>query len=149
MPTPPIAQRPACPLEGRWAIDRRVRGLRGGRDATFTGTAEIGPDADASGSLAWREEGLLQSAAHTGRATRVLRIVPAGEAWEVLFEDGRPFHPLDLRTGRCDVVHLCGADHYAGTVRVDGTDALEVRWRVTGPAKEMEIVSAYRRIPAG
>lgn len=135
----------ACPLAGRWTIERRVRDLRLGHDAAFTGTAEIAPDAGAPGELCWREEGELVSAAHRGPARRVMRITPSGAAWEVLFEDGRPFHPLDLSGGGCDVVHLCGADRYDGAFRIEDPDRVSVRWRVRGPAKDLEITSEYRR----
>lgn len=142
------AARAACPLRGRWSIERQVRDLRMGHDAAFTGTADIAPAPGVPGELAWREEGELVSAAHRGPARRMMRVVPAGAAWEVLFEDGRPFHPLDLGEGRCDVVHLCGADRYDGAFHMVAPDHLTVRWRVRGPAKDLEIVSDYRRTDA-
>jgi hypothetical protein len=126
-----------------------VRDLRLGHDAAFTGTADIHPADGAPGELSWREEGELVSAAHRGPARRAMRIAPAGASWEVLFDDGRPFHPLDLSGGGCDVVHLCGADRYEGAFRMDGPDHLTVRWRVRGPAKDLEIVSDYRRQAPG
>ena len=137
-----------CPLEGRWRIARTITDLRAGRDAAFTGTALIARDPEAGdGSLTWHEDGRLVSAAHAGRAERRLRIVPAGPAWEVLFADGRPFHPLDLRTGRCEVLHPCGADRYAGLYALAADGALRIEWRVTGPAKDMLIAGAYRPWP--
>jgi hypothetical protein len=81
--------------------------------------------------------------AHEGPARRTLAIVPAAGGWAVEFPDGRPFHPLDL-DGR-PVEHLCGADRYTGAYRLRDDDTLEVRWRVTGPAKDLEIESTYLR----
>lgn len=136
----------ACPLLGLWDIARTVCDMRAGHDAVFTGLARIapGPESGAPG-IVWHEEGDLVTAGHSGRARRVMRIVPDAGAWLVLFEDGRPFHPLDLSGGRCEVVHLCGADRYEGRFDMPEADAFAVRWRVRGPAKDLEIVSGYRR----
>ena len=71
----------------------------------------------------------------------MLRVVDGA----VEFEDGRPFHPLDLSGGACAVEHLCGEDRYAGEYVVLGPDALRVAWLVTGPRKRQVIESLYRR----
>lgn len=135
-----------CPLEGAWRIVRRIDDRRARHEARFHGTARIAPDpALGPGALAWHEEGDLASPAHRGRATRDMRIVPAGDAWEVLFADGRPFHPLDLRSGRCEVVHLCGADRYEGVIELPGPERASIAWRITGPAKDLVIAGDYRR----
>ena len=141
---PPPAADPVRALAGAWSIERVVRDLAHGRDAAFSGLARIAPD-DGGDGLTWAEEGRLVTEGHAGPARRTLRIVPAGGGWEVLFEDGRPFHPLDLDGGDCTVVHLCGRDRYDGTYRMAGDDTLFVRWRVTGPAKDLDIRSEYRR----
>lgn len=139
--TPPATD-PVRALAGAWSIERVVRDLAHGHDAAFTGLAHIAPDGH---GLTWAEEGCLVTEGHAGPARRSLRIAPAGGGWEVLFEDGRPFHPLDLAGGACTVVHLCGRDRYDGTYRLAGADTLFVRWRVTGPAKDLDIRSEYRR----
>jgi hypothetical protein len=64
----------------------------------------------------------------------------------VAFADGRPFHTLDLTAGGCAVEHRCGGDRYDGAYRLTGPDTLEVDWRVTGPRKDLEIRTTYRRI---
>jgi hypothetical protein len=143
-PAPPTGAG-RCPLEGAWSIARAVRDLRAGHDASFTGTASIAPAPAAPGELVWHEQGVLRSAVHRGPASRTMLIVPAGAAWQVLFADRRPFHPLDLGAGACEVVHPCGADHYTGRFRLKEPDSFEVRWRVRGPAKDLEIVSHYTR----
>lgn len=141
--TPPAAD-PVRALAGAWSIERAVRDLADGHDAAFSGLAHIDPDGQGDG-LIWAEEGRLVTAGHAGRARRTMLIVPAGGGWEVLFEDGRPFHPLDLAGGDCTVVHLCGRDRYDGNYRIAGADTLLVHWRVTGPAKDLDIRSEYRR----
>jgi hypothetical protein len=50
---------------------------------------------------------------------------------------------LDLDGG--EVEHECGADRYAGTYRLRDDDTLDVRWRVTGPHKDLEIETTYHR----
>jgi hypothetical protein len=82
---------------------------------------------------------------YDGPAARQLTIVRARDGWTVEFDDGRPFHPLDLAAGACAVEHRCGDDLYAGEYRLLDRDALDVRWRVAGPRKDLEIHTAYRR----
>ncbi|MEQ8833158.1 MAG: DUF6314 family protein [Miltoncostaeaceae bacterium] len=136
-----------CPLMGDWTVERTIEDRLSGRPARFAGTARIAP-APGGDHLDWREKGHLESAAFTGRATRDMRIVVEGAAFAVLFADGRPFHPLDLTGGRCTVVHPCGDDRYEGDLALaDGGAILTVRWRVTGPAKDLDIRSRYTRTP--
>ena len=71
--------------------------------------------------------------------------MPAADGWLVAFEDGRPFHALDLEGG--PVEHQCGEDRYSGEYRLRGRDTLDVHWRVTGPRKDLEIATTYRRLP--
>jgi hypothetical protein len=145
-------------LPGVWAIDRDVHDRLSGQDGRYTGEATFALDGP---GLSWVERGTLTMGGHVGRATRTMAVVPvdgsangatagtgtaaAGPRWEVRFDDGRPFHPLDLSTGSCPVDHPCGEDHYAGWVRVEHPDLLVVSWRVVGPRKDHTIVSRYSR----
>jgi hypothetical protein len=122
-------------LTGRWTVHRRLTDLETATEGTFVGVAEF----DAAGT--WSETGRLRFGAYDGEARRVLRIV----AGAVEFEDGRPFHPLDLSGGGCSVEHRCGEDRYAGEYVVVGPDELRVVWLVTGPRKRQVIESEYRR----
>jgi hypothetical protein len=131
-------------LSGRWSVRRRLLDLRSGREGDFTGTASFEPE---GGRLRWAETGRMRFGGHEGPAERRLSIVRGPDGWTVEFEDGRPFHPLDLATGACAVEHRCGDDLYAGEYRLLGPDALDVRWRVTGPRKDQEILTTYRRGP--
>lgn len=127
-------------LTGSWDVVRDLR--HGDERGGFAGTATFSREGD---GLAWVETGELRLESYVGPATRRLAIVPFAGTWEVRFDDGRPFHPLDLERGRCDAVHHCGPDLYEGEYVVLGDGALDVTWRVTGPAKDQEIVSRYRR----
>lgn len=132
---------PRAYLAGTWRVRRTMRDHAAGREGVFEGTAAIRRQ---GAGLVWREAGTVRFGDHEGPASRVLRVMPAGDGgWEVHFDDGRPFHPLDLRTGVCDVVHLCGRDRYEGTYRALGAGAMSVAWRIRGPAKDLELSGRY------
>jgi uncharacterized protein DUF6314 len=127
-------------LEGSWSVDRAING----RAHAFTGTARFLPEG--AGRLRWEETGHLVLGDYAGPAFRTLRIVATDHGHEVRFDDGRPFHPLDLATDRCAVEHLCGEDVYRGSFLVESDDVLRVRWRVEGPRKRDVIESVYVRL---
>ena len=95
----------------------------------------------------WRETGRLALGDYRGEAHRTLLIGrgTGSGTWEVRFNDGRPFHPLDLRSGRWAAEHRCGRDLYRGVYATPDRDRLTVRWQVTGPGRADSIVSDYRR----
>jgi hypothetical protein len=131
-------------LLGTWEVARTLHDaeLGAGRfdgRATFTATAD---------GLAWHETGRMRLGAYDGPAGRKLHIVAAGRGWEVRFADGRRFHALDLDgDGTCALEHPCGADRYTGEFIVQGPDAFEVRWRVSGPRKAQALTGRYVRAP--
>jgi len=126
-------------LAGSWAVERAVNGVPG----TFVGTAEFVPLAD--GTMRWHESGRLRLDGFDGRAYRTLTIVATQAGHEVRFDDGRPFHRLDLSTGHTEVLHLCGSDRYEGTYACRRPGELQVCWHVTGPERDDEITSQYLR----
>jgi hypothetical protein len=126
-------------LPGAWSVHRAIND---GADA-FSGTATFAPDA--GGALRWEEHGRLRLGGYDGEAHRTYLIVPDGQAWEVRFDDGRPFHALDLSAGRAEAEHLCGPDTYRGVYELGGDDAFTVVWTVTGPGRADTISSVYRR----
>lgn len=125
-------------LRGRWTVDRAING----RPSAFTGTAEFTVEGE---GLRWDERGRLVLDAYDGPASRTLHLAPGAGAYEVRFDDGRPFHALDLASGRCEAEHLCGEDVYRGEYVVAGDDALVVTWRIEGPAKDELIETRYER----
>jgi Family of unknown function (DUF6314) len=149
-------------LAGRWRVERSLR--EGDEEGTFIGTAEFvvraptTQDGRVVERMDWTEHGRLRLGRYDGVAQRRLELVrgegSAGlasgatrwDGWEVRFDDGRPFHALDLSGGVCAAVHPCGEDVYEGDYRVLGEDAFDVRWRVRGPHKDQWIVSRYRRM---
>ncbi|MDO8188648.1 DUF6314 family protein [Conexibacter sp. JD483] len=130
-------------LAGRWNVARELRD--GGETGSFEGVAVFAPDAAGSG-LVWDEEGEIAFGAMNGRAQRRLLVVPGPDGWEVRFDDGRPFHPLDLTSAPRPVRHDCGEDLYIGRFDLHAAGAFDVTWTVTGPRKDQLIVSRYRRL---
>ncbi|MFD5394909.1 DUF6314 family protein [Streptomyces sp. NPDC127097] len=136
----------AAYLSGRWSIERTVADLRNGPEGRYRGTAEFRPDAT-GGTLLHHEEGRLAWGGTVQPASRTLRLRPRPDGTAgVEFADGRPFHDLDLRTGRWTAVHPCAADRYEGTFTVVGPDEWHLEWRVGGPAKDQLLRSVYRRL---
>ena len=97
--------------------------------------------------LLLEERGTVTCGAYRGEAARryLVRLRGAGAA-EVCFEDGRPFHRLDLTHGLARVRHDCAPDRYEGRYRVLGPDCWILSWRVTGPRKRQRITSRFDRV---
>ncbi len=130
-------------LEGAWRVLRTVEDRRAGMRGGFLGRGSFVPDA---AGLGYAEDGVLRLAAYRGRARRRYRYrFPAPYRADVTFEDGRPFHALDLSRGTWAVTHACGKDTYRATFRVLGCDGWSARWHIAGPRKDQLVTSHYRR----
>lgn len=133
-------------LRGRWDVQRTLRDS-GAADGAgrFTGTAEFRRAGD--GLWLHVEEGVLEWNGVRNDARRTLRMLPQPDGTAAVeFDDGRPFHHLDLRTGAWSAGHPCAADQYDGSFTVVSPDEWHLRWRVHGPSKNQLLVSAYRRL---
>jgi len=136
---------PVAALAGEWRFERTITDGLTGSAGVASGDARFEPS---ERGLEWIESGTLHLGGHTFDAKRRMSIVFEGGAWQVRFDDERPFHPLDLTTGRCEVGHPCRDDFYAGTIEmVETGDGPELRteWLVRGPAKDQRIHTRYRR----
>ncbi|MEU3857412.1 DUF6314 family protein [Streptomyces sp. NPDC028722] len=134
-------------LAGRWRAERSVRDLASGDTGHFTGETVFGP-LD-GGGLLHTESGTFTWQGVTRPATRTLRFLPGatpGRA-DVRFADGRPFHALDLTSGRHVADHPCAADLYRGEFTVRDAGHWRTVWRVGGPAKDLVLVTDYVREP--
>ena len=135
-------------LLGEWNVVREIRDNRSGQSGSFRGTARFEPEPGGHAGLVvgYREHGELTFGAHNGPANRSLsyRERP-DESADVRFADGRALYQLDLRGGRCQAEHLCGADWYLGSVCVLSSDTFTETWPVTGPAKDYEMTTTYVR----
>lgn len=136
---------PVSALAGTWSFRREVTDRASGLEGRAVGTARF----ESTGAgLDWTETGTLVIDGHSFDAKRRMAVVRDGESWQVLFEDGRPFHGLDLGRGRCSVNHPCGDDFYEGSLalsKFDGETTFVTEWKVKGPRKDQLIVTAYRR----
>jgi hypothetical protein len=109
----------------------------------LAGTACFTP---APGGLRYTERGTLIFGGYRGDAVQnyTFALITPGVA-AVAFEDGRPFHTLDLTAGRADIIHACAPDSYRGRYRVECRESWSLAWIVTGPRKNLSIGTRYRR----
>ncbi|MFF8969347.1 DUF6314 family protein [Streptomyces sp. NPDC014995] len=132
-------------LAGSWRVGRTVRDLTSGDEGRFEGTTVFGPLEE--GGLLHHESGTFTWRGVPRPAERTLRFLPGptpGTA-DVRFADGRPFHDLDLTTGRHVARHPCAADLYRGEFTVRDADHWRTVWRVGGPAKDLLLTTDYVR----
>jgi hypothetical protein len=123
-------------LLGVWQLDRRLVDRHNGGFGRVTGWLEL----TLVGSVVhWLELGRLSWGGASYEVTRELHIIPHGTGWQVMFTDGRAFHPW--RPGDL-VEHPCRQDLYRGLIKVDDArKRLRVLWDVTGPFKDQRIVT--------
>lgn len=144
-------------LAGTWQLHRTIDDRVAEATGTVTGTTEI--EVADEDRLRWSESGIMDWHGRQVPITRVLHLVrrpvleqPTADAWFVLFDDGRDFHPWV--TGE-RVEHPCGADLYRGRIDVERAESgrqhlspLErwtVKWDVTGPAKDYTLRTILMR----
>ncbi|AWB93090.1 hypothetical protein C3E78_13225 [Aeromicrobium chenweiae] len=117
-------------------IDDRLKSER----STVEGTTDLALEAD--GRVRWSEQGTLRTGELVLPVSRVLFVELRDGAWFVTFEDGRDFHPWAPGD---EVVHPCAPDTYVGRVEVVDPDRWDVRWDVTGPAKDYTMTTVLTR----
>lgn len=143
-------------LLGAWTASRTLEDRRAGVTGTFIGTLTFSPVSETD-DVACRDAGtpVLVTSQEEGTLTMPgLPATPARRAhrWritgadaEVAFEDGRPFHRLDLGAGADEPDHWCAPDQYSGTFTAISPSEMEWVWRVTGPAKDLVLTTRLRR----
>lgn len=136
-------------LAGDWRTERTVRDLESGAEGEFSGTTAFGQLE--GGGLLSEEYGTFTWQGVPRPAERTLRLLPGGTPGtaDVRFSDGRPFHDLDLTSGRHIADHPCAADLYRGEFTVLAPDHWRTVWRVGGPAKNLLLTTDYTREPSG
>ncbi|CAM5564572.1 DUF6314 family protein [Streptomyces chartreusis] len=152
-------------LAGGWRAERSVRDLASGDEGEFSGTTVFEPLEDgepqqglpqepppglpqgARRGLLHRESGTFVWRGVPRPAERTLRFLPGSPRGtvDVRFADGRPFHDLDLSSGRHVADHPCSADLYRGEFTVRDADHWRSVWRVRGPAKDLVLTTDYAR----
>ncbi|MEU5768568.1 DUF6314 family protein [Streptomyces asoensis] len=133
-------------LRGSWRVTRSVQDRAGGGEGRFDGTTVFG--ALDTGGLLHEESGTFVWLGVARPAERTLRFLPgpAPGTVDVRFADGRPFHDLDLTTGRHVAEHPCSADLYRGEFTVRDPDHWRTVWQVAGPAKDLLLTTDYARL---
>ncbi len=111
------------------------------------GAAEVPRGAAGAEVLRYEEEGTLWlGTAAPMRATRGYLWRFSGDAVEVLFPDGRPFHAFRPGVDGAGTDHPCGPDLYR--VRYGfGRDGWWSQWEVAGPRKDYVMRTEYARDP--
>ncbi|MEU8753191.1 DUF6314 family protein [Streptomyces chartreusis] len=144
-------------LAGGWRAERSVRDLASGDEGEFSGTTVFEPLEDgeppqglpqgAPRGLLHRESGTFVWRGVPRPAERTLCFLPGSSPGtvDVRFADGRPFHDLDLSSGRHVADHPCSADLYRGEFTVRDADHWRAVWRVRGPAKDLVLTTDYAR----
>jgi len=133
-------------LLGTWTLTREIEDRWGGEARAVRGSATLTRvDED---HVRWGETGTMTWAGHAVPVSRTLDVVRRGEAWWVLFADGRDFHPWSVGE---QVHHPCGRDDYRGLVEVSSDrSAWTVRWDCRGPEKNYTMRTRHtaRQAPA-
>jgi hypothetical protein len=125
-------------LLGTWVLRREIEDRRGADSGHLEGTLELAEDGERvrwEETLVWRRDGVAVD------VRRGLWLEQHAGQWQVLFEDGRPFHRW---SPGAEVVHDCAPDTYRGTVTATD-DGWRVVWQVSGPAKDYTMVSDLTR----
>ena len=138
----------AASQAGRWQLERDLLDRSDGTRGTFSGVVVYTPTDD--GGLALREEGTMRWPSFTGPASReyFLKPLPQPDALDVLFPDGRPFHRMSFTPDTSQDTHWCDPDTYRVSYTCQGPDAFSYSWDVTGPRKDLLLVSRLARITA-
>ncbi len=132
-------------LTGAWALERRIADRLTGEPGSFRGGGRLRTMGRRG---RYEERGRLRLGGHETSAYRILEMIGGDDGRvAVRFADGRRFFDLDLRTGACRAVHPCSPDRYELEFRVCSSDLLIERWRVSGPAKDYEAETLWRRLP--
>jgi len=130
-------------LEGAWRLSRILDDRRTKQRGRLDGLAVFTP---CGPQLIYRERGVLHIGTYRGRAERDYNFAfPTPGRAEVAFDDGAPFHDLDLTAGTWNADHRCREDRYRGRFRVLAPDVWETVWRIAGPRKDQTLTTRYSR----
>jgi len=131
-------------FEGDWALKRSIRDDRAQLHGDLSGHARLSPSGP--DKLIYEEQGQLSYGEQAPiEATRryVWRVHDDGI--EMLFEDLRPFHVIDLRRTMPHTTHHCDPDMYSVSYDFTRWPIWSSTWRVVGPKKEYRMLSQYWR----
>ena len=128
---------------GSWSYLRLLHDRRRETNGSILGCCVF---AAAGRDLFYHESGAMDFAGVRGTAHRSFRYsFPEASRAEVFFADGRPFHSMDLTAGESCFNHSCPPDVYEGSCRLISPETWQLRWRVTGPKKDLLLETSYQR----
>ena len=133
-------------FEGTWEIHRDIEDRMSNQNGTLDGTATLSPGGF-EGGMIYRETGGLNLGedSDTMEATRIYlwNAHPSGIA--VFFQDGKPFHVIEMDRSMPDAQHHCAPDMYHVVYDFNKWPNWNVQWRVRGPRKDYRMVTNYKR----
>ncbi|TDT74901.1 hypothetical protein BDE40_1620 [Litoreibacter halocynthiae] len=136
-------------FEGDWQLARIIEDRRNDIEGRLSGTANftrVGPL-----ELLYAEEGELvygQQAAMLATRRYIWRGFEGEHAGKIAveFEDGRPFHLIELDRLMPDDDHHCDPDFYHVSYDFSRWPQWESIWRVVGPSKDYRMISRFQRV---
>ncbi|ETX14693.1 trigger factor [Roseivivax halodurans JCM 10272] len=130
-------------FEGCWRLSRRIHDARVGQDGHAEGRMEL---ISHGSGLRYFEDVLLHLPGQKpipGTRSYIWREEASGIS--VHFDDGRPFHLIEMGEFEPRALHLCDPDRYE--VEYDFADwpVWGVTWTVTGPRKDYRMETLFVR----
>ena len=138
-------------LLGGWNVERSIDDHWNATSGTFVGVSRLSLDPSLiasgdAGQAIYDEQGKLQLGDHVGSARRRLEYRRQDDgSVSLYFLDGRHFIDLDLSSGISEGTHHCASDIYYVKIVVRSMHLYEEHWRVVGPSKDYEAITAYSR----
>lgn len=131
-------------FKGDWVLTRIISDRRSGAEGHLDGQANFNLQAD--DTYLYHEEGKLKYAGQAPMAaTRKYIWKAVADGIDVLFEDGRPFHKIELTKLMPDANHHCDPDLYHVSYDFTSWPKWRAAWRVVGPKKDYRMLSSYSR----
>ena len=132
---------------GKWTILREIRDERENSKGRMEGFAKFSAHPEEPNALIMEETGILQmvgAPALTANRKYIWRDAEGGPVIDVRFEDGRPFHKIDLNKTMPFDTHICSPDLYEVSYDFRRWPSWIAQWRVTGPRKNYRLWSRFR-----
>ncbi len=136
-------------LAGTWHLERQIM-VKGHPESRFRGLAHIRPS-DVRGRFSYSEEGhfIGERVIASGIHDYIYKI--DGARLEILFADarrpGEPFITLDFKDDLiAQDTYLNGDDIYALHYEIINADHYHVDMTISGPEKDIRMVTQYRRL---
>ena len=126
---------------GTWRLRRRIADRRTGETGRLIGRVRFRACAD--GAVQEEEGTLTLPGRRPMAATRTYLWSEAPGRLILRFADGRPFHEFDRLSPAPSAEHPCGDDRYRVRYDFRRWPRWRAVWRVTGPRKDLVIVSAF------